>query len=376
MDVGYRLDAVIPDLIRDLLTAVRDLDENSKDLLTNTIRPIMFQELIQNLPKAELHIHIEGSFEPELMFEIASRNNVNLAYDSIESLKSAYQFTQLQDFLDIYYQGMSALHTEQDFYDLTMAYMQQCKRDNVVHAEIFFDPQGHTHRGVEFATVIDGIHGALVDTEQNLGISSHLIMCFLRHLDEEDAFKTLEQSLPYRDKIIGVGLDSTELGNPPQKFVRAFSKAREYGYLCVAHAGEEGPAQYVKDTVELLKVNRIDHGNRCLEDPELVKLLAASQIPLTVCPLSNLKLGGVKDMCEHPLKSLIDAGLMVTVNSDDPAYFGGYINQNYMSVQQALDLSNVEIVRLAENSIHASFLNEEQKQIHLSAIKAISASNF
>ena len=331
----------------------------------------MLQELIQNLPKAELHIHIEGSFEPELMFEIASRNNIELTYDSIESLKAAYQFSQLQDFLDIYYQGMSALHTDEDFYDLTMAYLQQCKQENVVHTEIFFDPQGHTHRGVDFATVINGIHGALVDAEQNLGISSHLIMCFLRHLDEEDAFNTLEQSLPYRDKIIGVGLDSTELGNPPQKFKRVFSKAREYGYLCVAHAGEEGPAQYVKDTVELLQVNRIDHGNRCLEDPELVQSLAASQIPLTVCPLSNLKLGGVDDMRQHPLRALMDNGLMVTVNSDDPAYFGGYINQNYQAVQQALDLSKTEIIQLARNSFIASFLNDEQKRRHLENITLI-----
>ncbi len=333
----------------------------------------MLTELIQRLPKAELHIHIEGSFEPELMFEIASRNKINLDYDSVESLKNAYQFTQLQDFLDLYYQGMSALQIEQDFYDLTMAYMQQCKLENIVHAEIFFDPQGHTHRGVDFATVINGINAALVEAEQNLGISSHLIMCFLRHLDEQDAFKTLDQSLAHQDKIIAVGLDSTELGHPPQKFEGVFAKARELGYLCVAHAGEEGPAQYVKDTVELLQVNRIDHGNRCLEDPQLVKSLAYSQIPLTVCPLSNLKLGGVSDMRQHPLRELIDSGLMVTVNSDDPAYFGGYLSQNFIAVQESLGLSKTEIVQLVENSFKASFLNDELKQQHMAHISSISS---
>ncbi len=307
------------------------------------------------------------------MFEIASRNNVCLAYDSVESLKQAYQFTRLQDFLDIYYQGMSALVTEHDFYDLTMAYMHQCKAENIVHTEIFFDPQGHTHRGVSFETVINGIHQALVDAERKFGITSYLIMCFLRHLDEQDAFNTLEQSLPHQDKIIGVGLDSTELGNPPQKFQRVFSRAEEYGYLCVAHAGEEGPAQYVKDTVELLKVSRIDHGNRCLEDAELVMSLAQSQIPLTVCPLSNLKLGGVGNMQQHPLRELMDKGLMVTVNSDDPAYFGGYLNENYIAVQESLDLSKAQIIQLAENSINASFLSRGEKQNHLEKIKQIAS---
>ena len=329
-------------------------------------------DYIQRLPKAELHVHIEGTFEPELMFDIAQRNKISLPYDSIESLKNAYQFTRLQDFLDIYYQGMGALITELDFYELTMAYLKRCQQQNVVHTEIFFDPQGHTHRGVSFETVINGICTALTEADSRLGISSRLIMCFLRHLDEQDAFETLAQALPFKDKIIAVGLDSTECGNPPAKFQRVFAKAREHGFLCVAHAGEEGPAQYVRDTVDLLKVNRIDHGNNCLQDSDLVQELAEQQIPLTVCPLSNLKLGGVSDMRQHPLLDLMQAGLMVTVNSDDPAYFGGYINENYSAVQQALNLSGSQLKSLALNSIHASFLDQVDKQHLVEQINQVS----
>ena len=264
---------------------------------------------------------------------------------------------------------MSVLITENDFYDLTMAYMKRCQRENIVHTEIFFDPQGHTHRGIAFDTVINGINRALQDAQQHLGISSHLIMCFLRHLDERDAFETLEQSLPFQDKIIGVGLDSSELGNPPQKFTDVFAKAREHGFLCVAHAGEEGPADYIKDALDLLKVKRIDHGNRCLQDPLLVKEIAQRQIPLTVCPLSNLKLAGVSKMSEHPLLELMNNGLLVTVNSDDPAYFGGYLVDNYLAVQQALNLSKQQILQLAKNSIRASFLTDSEKSSYMSRFK-------
>ena len=321
----------------------------------------MTNDFIRRLPKTELHIHIEGSLEPELMFELARRNGVELPFGTVEEVRAAYSFENLQSFLDIYYQGMSVLLNEQDFCDLTTAYLRRARRDGVVHAEIFFDPQGHTARGVPFETVIEGIQRGLNLGLEEAGISTRLIMCFLRHLDEEDAFRTLEQAMPYRDRIAAVGLDSTEMGHPPRKFERVFRKAREAGFRTVAHAGEEGPPEYVGEALDLLEVARIDHGNRALEDPALVRRLADAQVPLTVCPLSNFKLCGVTDMRDHPLKRMLDAGLMVTVNSDDPAYFGGYVADNYIAVADALDLSIENVVTLARNSVAASFLDNANK---------------
>ena len=273
-------------------------------------------EFIQALPKAELHIHIEGSLEPEMMFELALRNGVQLAYPDVESIHKAYNFNCLQDFLDLYYQGMSVLQTEQDFYDLTWAYLLRCKAQNVVHTEIFFDPQGHTSRGIAFQTVIDGIWRALQQAASELGISSRIIMCFLRHLDQDSAFETLDQALPWRDRITGVGLDSSEMGNPPSRFRAVFQRAGQLGFKRVAHAGEEGPPAYVHEALDLLQVDRIDHGNRSLEDPELVRALAQSRMPLTVCPQSNLRLAVVKDMREHPIRTMLQSGLNVCINSD------------------------------------------------------------
>lgn len=316
---------------------------------------------IDGLPKAELHLHIEGTLEPELMFRIAERNGIELPYDSVEELRAAYDFNNLQDFLDIYYQGMKVLTEPQDFYDLTWAYLEKIKRQNVLHTEIFFDPQAHTGRGVPFATVIDGIGRALADGQAKLGISSKIIMCFLRHLDQDDAMATLEQALPYKDRIVGVGLDSSELGHPPSKFSDVFERARNEGFLAVAHAGEEGPAEYVWDALNSLKVARIDHGNRSLDDPALVRHLSASRMPLTVCPLSNLKLAVVRDMAAHPLLDMMRQGLFVTVNSDDPAYFGGYLNENYRTVQEALGLSRDDLTAIARNSFEASFLDRADK---------------
>jgi adenine deaminase len=325
-------------------------------------------EFIRGLPKAELHLHIEGSFEPELMFEIARRNGVEIAYKTVEDLKAAYDFADLQAFLDLYYAGMSVLLEEQDFYDLTAAYMARAVADGVVHTEIFFDPQGHTVRGVPFETALNGIWHALQDAKTEHGISSRIIMCFLRHLDEEDAFPVLEQARAHRDRIIGVGLDSSELGHPPQKFERVFAKAREVGFFTVAHAGEEGPPEYVRDTLDLLKVDRIDHGNSAMQDAELVDRLARMQMALTVCPLSNYRLQGVTDLSQHPLRAMLDAGIVATINSDDPAYFGGYVLDNYIAVRDALDLTQDEIVTLAKNSITASFLDDATKETWLAAI--------
>lgn len=318
-------------------------------------------EFIKGIPKAELHLHIEGTFEPELMFEIARRNGLEIKYDSVEEVRRAYDFNNLQEFLDIYYEGAGALIKEEDFYDLTWAYLRKAREENVIHTEIFFDPQTHTGRGIGFGTVVNGISRALKDGEEKLGISSKLIMCFLRHLSEEEAMKTLKESLEYKDMITAVGLDSSEAGNPPSKFQRVFAEARKEGFLAVAHAGEEGPAEYVREAVELLKVSRIDHGNRALEDEELTQELAKKKIPLTVCPLSNLKLKVIDDMSEHPLKKMMEAGLLATVNSDDPAYFGGYVNENYLAVAEALKLSEDDIRRLAKNSFAASFPDEETK---------------
>jgi adenine deaminase len=323
---------------------------------------------IEGMPKAELHIHIEGSLEPEMMFALAQRNGVSLPYASVEAVRAAYQFSDLQDFLDLYYQGMSVLRTEQDFYDLAMAYLRRAKAQNVRHCEIFFDPQGHTDRGVAFKTVIDGLWRALKDGERELGVTSALILCFLRHLDEASAERTLDEALPWRDRFIGVGLDSSEKGNPPSKFQRVFARARSLGFKAVSHAGEEGPAEYVRQALDLLKVDRVDHGNHALDDPDLVARLVRDKMPLTVCPLSNLRLRGVPDMKAHPLRRMLQAGLKATVNSDDPAYFGGYVNENYVAAQQALDLSRDEIVTLARNGFEAAFCSEATKARHLSAL--------
>ncbi|MDM1019127.1 adenosine deaminase [Acinetobacter sp. VNK23] len=328
-------------------------------------------ELIQALPKAELHVHIEGTFEPELMFAIAQRNQIQIPYQSVEEVKQAYNFHNLQSFLDIYYAGANVLVYEQDFYDLAWAYFEKCAEDRVVHTEMFFDPQTHTERGVEFATVIAGLKRACQDAQQKLGISSQLIMCFLRHLSEEKAFETLEQALPFKDEIIAVGLDSSEVGHPPAKFERVFAKAREAGFLIVAHAGEEGPPEYVWEALDLLKVNRIDHGVRSEEDKQLMAQLIAEKMPLTVCPLSNLKLCVVNDMKEHNIRRLLQQGVHVTVNSDDPSYFGGYMNDNFIAIQQALDLSNDELKQLAINSFEASFIPDQEKQKWIAEIKKL-----
>jgi adenosine deaminase len=322
---------------------------------------------IARLPKAELHIHIEGSLEPELMFALARRNNVRLAYDSVEALRRAYAFTNLQDFLDLYYQGMSVLLREVDFYDLAMAYFRKAASQNVRYVEFFFDPQGHTARGVPFGTVMAGLTRAQADAEAQLGVSSRIIMCFLRHLDEADAERTLDQALKYKDKIIGVGLDSSENGHPPSKFKKVFYRARNEGFLLVAHAGEEGPPEYVWEAIDVLGIDRIDHGNRSLEDPELVKRIVKDGLALTVCPLSNLRLCGVKDMKDHPLRRMLDAGLRVTINSDDPAYFGGYVNENFASVGDALGLSAEELTAVARNGFAASFMPAQAKQAALVA---------
>ncbi len=333
---------------------------------------------IAALPKAELHLHIEGSLEPELMFALAQRNAVAIPFASVEDVRAAYAFSNLQDFLDIYYQGMGVLHGEQDFYDLTAAYLARAHADAVRHAEIFFDPQGHTARGVAFGTVIAGITRALDDAQANYGMTSKLIMCFLRHLSEAEAEATLDEALPYLDRIAGVGLDSSEVGHPPAKFERVFARARALGLKIVAHAGEEGPPAYVHEALDLLKVDRIDHGNRSLEDPALTRRLAAEGMTLTVCPLSNLKLCVVDDIADHPLKTMLTAGLRATVNSDDPSYFGGYVNANYLAVADALDLSKDQLLTLARNSFTGSFLGDADKARHLSAIDAYarSASSF
>ncbi|MDX1604691.1 MAG: adenosine deaminase [Candidatus Competibacterales bacterium] len=320
------------------------------------------ETLIRSLPKVELHLHIEGSLEPELMFEIGARNGVELPYDSVEAVRRAYRFSDLQSFLDIYYAGACVLLKYQDFYDMTWAYLERCRDDNVRHTEIFFDPQTHTDRGVPFGTVITAIHDALVEGERQFGISSRLILCFLRHLSADAAMATLEGALPYRDWIAGVGLDSAETGNPPEKFRTVFERARNEGLRRVAHAGEEGPPEYIRQALDLLDVERIDHGVQCLRDPELVERLRAEQIPLTVCPLSNVKLRVFDRIEDHNLRQLLDAGLNVCINSDDPAYFGGYIGDNYRAVQQALDLDRDTLLRLARNAIGASFLDDAGKQ--------------
>jgi len=327
---------------------------------------------IRGIPKAELHLHIEGTLEPEMVFRLAAKHGATLKHDSVETLRRAYDFSDLQSFLDLYYEGANVLRDERDFRDMTRAYLERARADGVVHAEIFFDPQTHTGRGIPFATVIDGISTALESGERELGVSYRLIMCFLRHLSEDAAFATLAQALPYRDRIAAVGLDSSEVGHPPAKFARVFAAAREAGFLAVAHAGEEGPPAYVHEALDLLQVARIDHGVRSEEDPALCARLAREQIPLTMCPLSNVKLRVFGSLADHNLKRLLDMGLCVTVNSDDPAYFGGYVAENYRATADALGLGRDDIVRLARNSIAASFLGPAEKQAWLGRIDAYS----
>lgn len=326
-------------------------------------------ELLRAMPKAELHIHIEGSLEPELIFALAQRNGVSIPYASVEELRRAYAFTNLQSFLDIYYAGASVLLKEQDFFDMAWAYLERAAADHVVRAEIFFDPQTHTARGVEMKTVIDGLHRACTEARTRLGVDAELILCFLRHLSEEDAFATLEQALPYRDKFIGVGLDSSEVGHPPEKFARVFAKCRELGLHLVAHAGEEGPPAYVWAALDVLKVERIDHGVQSVKDPALMRRLAEERIPLTVCPLSNLKLCVFPQLADHNLRQLLDAGLMATVNSDDPAYFGGYMNENFLQTFAATGLDVGHAYRLARNSFEGSFVDGASRQRYIDRLE-------
>ncbi len=326
------------------------------------------KQFIAGLPKAELHLHIEGTFEPELMFKLAERNGITLPYPSVEDLHKAYNFSSLQDFLDIYYQGMNVLRTEQDFYDLTWSYLEKVSQETVRHVEVFFDPQGHLERGIPFETALNGIHSALEQGKKEFDISFGIIMCFLRHLDEEDAFNTLDLALPYKDKILGVGLDSSELGHPPSGFARVFAKARDEGFHCVAHAGEEGPPEYIYEALDLLNVERIDHGNTSLQDSSLVDRLVKEEVPLTVCPLSNTKLCVVDDMSNHPLPEMLKRGLKVTINSDDPAYFGGYLNENFEAIAFLLDNDKNTLALLAQNSFTAAFISQEMENKYLSEI--------
>ena len=338
-----------------------------------TLPPISAErlvELLKTAPKAELHIHIEGSLEPELIFALSQRNGIAIPYASVEDLRRAYAFTNLQSFLDIYYAGASVLIREQDFYDMAWAYLLKAQADHVIHTEIFFDPQTHTARGVAMETVINGLHRACTDAQAQLGVSAQLILCFLRHLSEEDAFATLEQALPYRDKFIGVGLDSSELGHPPSKFARVFARCRELGLHLVAHAGEEGPPEYIWSALDVLKVERIDHGVQSTRDPALMKRLAAERIPLTVCPLSNQKLCVFPNLADHNLGRLLDAGLCATVNSDDPAYFGGYLNDNFLQTFAATGLTAQHAHALMRNSFEASFLDAAARRACLERVDA------
>ena len=330
---------------------------------------------IARLPKAELHMHIEGSLEPELMFALAKRNGVAIPYKSVEEVRAAYSFSNLQDFLDIYYAGADVLRTEEDFRDLAAAYFNRCAADNVVHAEIFFDPQTHTVRGVSFDTVMRGLLAGMDEAQAKHGITSKLILCFLRHLDEADAFATLKEAEPWLERIDGVGLDSSELGHPPEKFARVFAAASAHGLKLVAHAGEEGPPEYVHQALDVLKVHRLDHGNSSMEDPGLVQRLVREGMTLTVCPLSNLKLCVVDDMADHPIDAMLAAGLKVTINSDDPAYFGGYVNANYIAAADARGLSREQLVTLAKNSFTGSFLSDAEKAAHVAQVEAYSATH-
>ena len=328
---------------------------------TNAIDP-QLERFARELPKTELHLHVEGTLEPELMLRLAERNGIALPYADVDALRAAYDFSCLQDFLDLYYAGCDVLRTAEDFHDLTAAYLARADADRVRHVELFFDPQSHTPRGVPLEVVLDGLTSALDAARTERGISSELILCFLRHLDEKDAFATLEAALPHRDRIVGVGLDSSEKGNPPEKFARVFAAAREAGFRAVAHAGEEGPAAYVRTALEVLQVERVDHGNAALDDPDLVARLAAERIPLTVCPLSNLALCVVDDLAAHPLRAMLDAALCATIHSDDPAYFGGYVADNYVAVAAALGLDRDALATLARNGVEASFANDDRKR--------------
>jgi len=325
-------------------------------------------DFIKKSPKAELHLHIEGTLEPELMLSLAKRNNIQIPFKNIDDVKRAYNFSNLNSFLKIYYEGAKVLIEEQDFFDLTWAYVLKCKEDNIVHTEIFFDPQTHTGRAIKFDIVINGIYRALKKAEKEFGLSFKIIMCFLRHLDEEEGFKILDQAIDHKDKIFGVGLDSSEVGNPPSKFEKLFKKALENNFITVAHAGEEGPPEYIWEALNLLNVKRIDHGVQCLKDEKLVEKLSKNQIPLTVCPLSNIKLRVFNKLEDHNLKKMLDKRLMVMVNSDDPAYFGGYLNKNLSEIQTALNLSQDEVKKLLINSFKSSFLNEEKKREWISKI--------
>ena len=327
------------------------------------------EQLINRLPKAELHLHIEGTLEPEMMLALAKRNNIELPYDGVEGVRAAYEFDCLQDFLDLYYMGMSVLVTEQDFHDLTWAYLERVHADGLTHVEMFFDPQAHTDRGIKFDTVLGGIVSALDKAQAELNISSKLIMCFLRHLPEEQAFEALECACKNKEHIYGVGLDSSEAGHPPQKFTRVFEEARGEGFVPVAHVGEEGTAENVKDALDILKIERVDHGNHAFDDPALIKRLAKQQTPLTMCPISNWRLKGIPSLAASPVKKALDAGLLVTVNSDDPSYFGGYLNDNYRAVHDALGLNENELITLAKNSFAGSFLDDKQKQAQLDKIE-------
>ncbi|RXJ87129.1 adenosine deaminase [Arcobacter sp. CECT 8985] len=319
------------------------------------------KNFINDIPKAELHLHIEGTLEPELMFKLATKNNIKLNYKTIEDIKKAYNFTNLQSFLDIYYSGAKVLINEEDFYDLTFDYLKKCKQNNIIHTEIFFDPQTHTARGIKFETVINGISKALEDAKNEFSISSKLIMCFLRHLSEEEAFDTLKEAIKFKDKIIGIGLDSSEIGNPPSKFKNVFSKAKNLGFKLVAHAGEEAGFEYINDALDLLNVDRIDHGVQAINNNKLMQRLKDNQIALTVCPLSNTKLKVFEDMKEHNIKQMLEYGLNVTVNSDDPSYFGGYLNDNFHAISNNLNLSKENIIKLVKNSFNSSFISNEQK---------------
>ncbi|MGP5102865.1 adenosine deaminase [Psychrobacter celer] len=325
-------------------------------------------ELIKKLPKAELHLHIEGSLESELMFRLAQKNDIQIPYKDIDDVRRAYNFTNLQTFLDIYYAGANVLITQQDFYDLTWAYILKCVEENVIHTEIFFDPQTHTERGVEFATVINGIKSALADAKAEYGISSCIIMCFLRHLSQDAAFETLEAAMAFKDDIVGVGLDSSELGNPPSKFKEVFQKAKEAGFKLVAHAGEEADFSYIYEALDLLNINRIDHGVQSIKSPELMQRLKAEQMPLTVCPNSNIELKVFESYQDHNIKTLLDYGLNVSVNSDDPAYFKGYINQNFINLVENLPLTEDDIVTLVKNSFRASFIDDDLKRAYLARV--------
>lgn len=336
----------------------------------DAIAPSRLPELLQAMPKAELHMHIEGSLEPELIFALAKRNGISLNYPSVEALRAAYAFSDLQSFLDIYYAGASVLLKEDDFHDMAWAYLARCQAENVLHTEMFFDPQTHTERGVPFEVVIKGLSRACQRAKQELGVSASLIMCFLRHLSEEAALSTLDEALPWREHFIGVGLDSSEKGHPPEKFARVFARCRDLGLHLVAHAGEEGPPAYIIDALDVLHVERIDHGVRCIEDPVLVQRLAKQGTALTVCPLSNIKLCVFNTMADHNLKTLLDAGLKVTINSDDPAYFGGYLNQNFLATFEALNLDAASAYTLARNSFEASFVSDADKQCWLQQLDA------